>query len=216
MSKILNENIYNYLNNFLSESDGLLSEMEEFAKQNRIPILEKSSAEFLEQLILIKNSKTILEIGTAIAYSSIRIARLLPEGASLDTIELSKNNIKLANSFIKKANLATKINLLEGNAFTIIPKLQNKYDFVFLDADKEDYLNLLELILPKLKTGGILFVDNLLWKGYVAETAKQEIPGKYQGSTNKIREFNDKFVKHCKLKAIILPLGDGIGLAVKL
>lgn len=213
MSKILYENQLTYLSSLRNPPDALLIEMEEFALKKKIPILNWNAAELLEQIVLIHRPKRVLEIGTAIAYSSIRIARHLGKKAILDTIEMSKENIALANAFIKRAKLNSKVNLLEGDALVLMPLLENKYDLIFLDADKEDYEKLFYYSLMLLRKRGILFIDNLLWHGY---PAAKTVPASYLKSTKFIREFNKLFTRQTSLKTTILPVGDGIGLGVKL
>src|SRR5574340_1142840 len=139
MSKIIYERQLSYLSSLRNPPDTLLKEMEEFASEKKIPILDWKAAEFLEHLVLIHRPKRVLEIGTAIAYSSIRIARHLSKETVLATIEKSKDNISLAAEFIKRAKLKSKVNLIEGDALEIMLILDKKYDLIFLDADKEDY-----------------------------------------------------------------------------
>ncbi len=204
-----------YLEKLRNEKDSFILELENFAKENKVPILNWNSAEFLEQLIIITKPKRVLEIGTAIGYSTIRIARNLNSGATVDTIELSKNNIPIAiNNFIK-SGLTEKIKLLEGNAKNIMPHLKDKYNFIFLDVDKEDYEELFYLSLNLLKKGGIFFVDNLLWQGFAASD-NMEVPNKYKRSTNQIRKFNKLFLNEPVINSIILPIGDGIGVGIKI
>ena len=213
MPKIIYERQLSYLSSLRNPPDELIKEMEEFATQKKIPILDWKAAEFLEQLILIHRPKRVLEIGTAIAYSSIRIARHLREKAVLDTIELSKDNVTLATEYIKRAKLKTSVNLIEGDALKIMPVLEKKYDFIFLDADKEDYEKLFYYSLMLLKRGGVLFIDNLLWHGHAAA---RTVPASYNRSTKIIREFNKLFTSHSLLETTIIPVGDGIGLGVKI
>ncbi len=213
MPDIINLSQLEYLKSLRSVPDSLIKEMEEFAAEKNIPILDWKSAELLEQLVLISKPKRVLEIGTAIAYSSIRIARNLKKKAVIDTLEKSKNNIKLAAGYIKKAKLESFINIIEYDALEIMPKLESKYDFIFLDADKQDYERLFFYSLILLKKGGILFVDNLLWHGYAAA---KSVPESYKNSTKIIRNFNELFVNQTALKTSIYPIGDGIGIGIKI
>ncbi len=210
--KILYPNQYKYLTSLRGGINPLIHEMEQFAMSRKIPILDWKAAELLEQCILLQKPKRVLEIGTAIAYSSIRMAMVLRKGGIVDTIEKSKDNIKLAANYIKRAELESIINLIEGNAFDIMPKLNVKYDFIFLDADKQDYQKLFYSSLTILKKGGVIFIDNLLWHGF---TAAKRIPDSYKKSTQQVREFNKLFMNQPNLKATILPVGDGIGLGIK-
>lgn len=213
MNKILYDNQIKYLETLRAEPDPLIKQMEEFAKDNKIPILDWKAAELLEQLVIILRPKRVLEIGTAIGYSSIRIARKLKKKAVIDTIEKSLDNIAIASEYIKRAGLEPKINLIEGDALSIMPSLNKKYDLIFLDADKQDYEKLFYYSLMMIKKGGVLFVDNLLWHGYVAST---KIPNEYKNSTKIIRDFNKLFINQTALHTSIFPIGDGIGLGVKL
>lgn len=213
MSKIVYTNQLTYLASLRNPPDALLIEMEEFASEKKIPILDWKAAELLEQIVLIRRPKRVLEIGTAIAYSSIRIAKQLRKKGVLDTIEISKDNITFAKNFITRANLNSMINILEGDALELMPLLEKKYDLIFLDADKEDYEKLFLYSLMLLKKRGILFVDNLLWHGY---PAAKDVPASYARSTKFIRDFNKIFINQNTLKATILSVGDGIGLGVKL
>jgi len=213
MSKIIYNKQLGYLASLRTPPDPLLREIEDFASGRKVPILDWKSAELLEQLIIIYKPKRVLEIGTAIAYSSIRIARRLNKGASLETIEKSKDNIKIANDNLRRAKVNSSVKILEGDALEIMPNLKGKYDFIFLDADKEDYIKLFYYSLELLKTGGVLFVDNLLWQGYAAA---KSVPRKYRKSTKTIREFNDLFVNQSSLLTTILSVGDGIGLGIKI
>ena len=186
--------------------------MEEFAKLHNVPILSWQSAEFIEQLVLMINPKRVLEIGTAIAYTSIRIARNLKKKSVIHTIELSEENILSAKEFIEKSGYGENIKLIEGDALSVMPRLKKKYDLIFLDADKEDYKRLFDYSMVLLKKGGVIVIDNLLWKGYAAS---RKVPAKYKELTKHIREFNKIFVEQPNLKSTILAIGDRIGLGVK-
>lgn len=212
MAQIFSNNLSDYLNSSRNDNDSLLKEMEDLSREKGIPILEKSSAFFLEQVILISKPASFLEIGTAIGYSTIRVAKNLKNTVKIYTIELSKENIDLAKGFINRSGNKENIKIIEGDAKTILKEDRETYDFIFLDADKEDYLDYLELCVNKLNLGGILFVDNLLWKGYVIADS---VPEDYKKSTEFIRKFNAKFLRHPELKSSIIPVGDGIGLGIK-
>jgi len=201
-----------YLEGFIQEKESLITEMETFAQEKNIPILDKHAAAFLELQIRIIKPKRVLEIGTAIGYSSIRIARNLAKNGIVHTIEKSEDNLLVAEENFQKSGRANKIIQLKGNALEVMPTLSSKYDFIFLDADKEDYKQLFDYSLMLLKKNGVLFVDNLLWHGY---TAASHVPQKFKRSTEFIREFNNVFMNQPGLYSSILTIGDGIGLAVK-
>ncbi len=213
MSKIILSTQSEYISSFRKKTDSLVEEMEAYAREHNVPILSWESAEFLEQLILIKDPRRVLELGTAIAYSTIRIARNLKGKSVIHTIEKSADNIMLAKEFIAKSGLINKIKVLEGDAINVMPQLKKKYDLIFLDVDKEDYKRLFDYSLVLLRKGGIMVVDNLLWHGYAAST---RVPSQYKESTRHIREFNSLFMNQPNLKTSILPIGDGLGVGVKI
>ncbi len=213
MSRILFPTQNKYLEEFKKNNDPLILEMESYAKEHNIPILSWQAVEFLEQLIKITKPKRALEIGTAIGYSSIRIANNLKKKSILSTIEMSEDNFDVATGFIEKSGVGDKINLIKGNALEIMPQLNKKFDFIFLDADKQYYKRLFDYSIVLLKKGGVIFVDNLLWHGYAAT---KRVPSSYSASTKFIKEFNQIFSSQPNLNTTILPIGDGIGLGIKL
>jgi predicted O-methyltransferase YrrM len=212
MNRILIPAQADYISSFRKISDDLINEMETYAQEHNVPILSWQSADFIEQLISIKNPRRVLELGTAIGYTTIRVARNLKGKSVIHTIEKSADNVFIAKDFISRSGLASKIKLLEGDAINVMPQLKKKYDFIFLDADKEDYKRLFDYSLVLLRSGGLLVVDNLLWHGYVASA---RVPLKYKESTLHIREFNKIFMNQPNLKASIIPVGDGLGIGVK-
>jgi predicted O-methyltransferase YrrM len=213
MNKILFPEQKQYLEKFINEEDPVIQEMEKFAIENNVPILDKLAAGFLEQLIVIRQPKRVLEIGTAIAYSSIRIARNLKKKSKIYTIEKSKDNIEIAKQNIHLTEYKEQIELIEGDALEVMPKFKKKFDFIFLDADKEDYKRLFDFSLLLLRKDGIIFIDNLLWHGY---SAIQHVPASYKISTSHIREFNEIFMKQKNIRTTIIPIGDGIGLGIRI
>lgn len=212
MKKILYPAQQRYLNSFRRKEDKLMLEMEEFAKEHHIPILHWHSAEFIEKIILTNKPERVLEIGTAIAYTTIRIANCLNKNSVIHSIEKSTDNIKIAMANIERSGVSKKIKLLYGDALSVMPQMKKKYDFIFLDADKEDYKRLFDLSMLLLKKGGIIVVDNLLWQGFAASS---NVPSKYKKSTTHIRDFNKIFILQKNLDSMIIPIGDGLGFGIK-
>jgi predicted O-methyltransferase YrrM len=212
MSKIILPQQSRYLEFLRYRADPLILEMESYAEKNNIPILHWHSADFMEQLIRIYQPKRVLEIGAAIAYTTIRIATNLNSKSIIHTIEKSKDNIKIAEKNIEKSKYGKKIKIIEGDALRIMPQLEKKYDFIFLDADKEDYKRLFDYSMLLLHKGGVIVVDNLLWHGYAASA---KVPLKYRKSTKHIRDFNKVFLAQKNLHSVIVPIGDGLGIGVK-
>lgn len=212
MTQILFPAQKKYLESFRKKADELILEMEQFAIENKIPILNWHAADFIEKLVMINRPDRVLEIGTAIAYTTIRIAKCLHKGSVIHSIEKSDNNIKIALENIEKSGLSKKIKLIQGDALSVMPQLGKKYDFIFLDADKEDYKRLFDYSMILLRKGGVIVVDNLLWHGYAASS---KVPADYSKSTKHIREFNSIFILQQNLDSMIVPVGDGIGLGIK-
>ena len=131
MSKIFYPSQEKYISSFRKEQDDLINEMGTFAKEHNVPILSWQSAEFIEQLVLITNPKRVLEIGTAIAYTTVRIARNLKKNSVIHTIELSEENIEIAKKYIEQSGDGEKIKLIEGDALSVMPRLKKKIRFDF-------------------------------------------------------------------------------------
>ena len=212
MTQILFPAQKKYLESFRKKEDQQILEIEQYAVEHKVPILNWHAADFIEKLIMINKPDRVLEIGTAIAYTTIRIAKCLSKKAVIHSIEKSDDNIKIALENIEKSGLSKKIKLIQGDALNIMPQLGKKYDFIFLDADKEDYKRLFDYSMILLRKGGIIIVDNLLWQGYAAS---KRVPAKYSKSTKHIREFNNIFILQQNLDSMIIPIGDGIGLGIK-
>jgi predicted O-methyltransferase YrrM len=201
-----------YLDRLLPQSDPLLLEMERYAAEHRVPIADREVADFLEITSRAINSREVLEIGMAIGYSVIHLARGMQDGSVVVTIEPNPEMISAAESFFIRAGILDKVRIERGKALDVIPQLQDTYDLVFIDAVKEEYSQYLELALPRLRTGGVVIVDNVLWGGQVAGDIRSP---DQESSTRALRSFNEMFVTHPQLKAEILSIGDGLGYAVK-
>ncbi len=197
-----------YLDQILTQSDPLLAEMEDYAAKHRVPIADREVARFLQITARSTGARKALEIGMAIGYSVVHLTRGMGDGGVVTTVELSDEMIQLASGYLKRAGLLNRVEIKRGKALEVMPTLTDTYDLLFIDAVKEEYSRYLDLGLPRLRTGGVVIVDNLLWGGLVA-TGDTEI------STVALREFNRYFMDHPQLIAEVLPVGDGLGYAVK-
>ncbi|HAF14445.1 MAG TPA: O-methyltransferase [Blastocatellia bacterium] len=201
-----------YLEQLMPQTDPLLRELEEYGAQHGVPSADREVALFVEITARAIKAKRALEIGMAIGYTSIHLARAVGDDGLVVTIDPSDEMIKAADGYMKRAGLRDRVRIERGKALDVIPRLKETFDLLFIDALKEEYADYLKLALPKLRGGGVVIVDNLLWGGQVAgeiRSADQE------SSTNALREFNKYFVNHPKLRAEILSVGDGLGYAVK-
>lgn len=164
---------------------------------------------FLKLMVELTMSKKILEIGTFTGYSALCMALGLPENGQLITIDKDTELEEIIHKYIKLAKKEHKITSLFGDAKTIIPGLDNDFDFVFIDADKQGYSSYFDLVFPKLRIGGIILADNTLWKGKVIEPS----PNK---DTQALIDFNLKINEDHRVENIIIPIRDGLHLIRKI
>ena len=201
-----------YLDKLLPESTGLLAEMEKYAAEHRVPIADREVALFLEITARAIKARRVLECGMAIGYSVIHLARGMADGGLVVTIEPNDKMIQAAEGFLSRAGVRQPVQIEKGYALEVIPRLEETFDLVFIDAVKEEYRGYLDLALPKLREGGVVICDNLLWGGQVAGEINSP---DQKSSTEALRDFNRYFVNHPQLRAEVLPVGDGLGYGVK-
>ncbi len=202
-----------YLEQLMPQTDPLLREMEQYGGEHNVPSADREVASFIEITAHAINAKRALEIGMAIGYTTTHLARAVGEDGLVVTIDPSDEMIKAAEGYLGRAGVRERVRIERGKALDVIPQLKDSFDLIFIDALKEEYADYLKLSLPRLRRGGVVIVDNLLWGGQVAgeiRSADQE------SSTNALREFNKYFVNHPKLRAVVLSVGDGLGYAVKI
>lgn len=201
-----------YLEQLLPANAGLLAEMEEYAAEHRVPIADREVALFLEITARAMKARRVLEIGMAIGYAVIHLAQGMDDDGLVVTIEPSDEMIRCAEDYIGRAGLNNRVRIERGFALDVIPKLEETFDLVYLDAMKEEYSEYLEQALPLLRVGGVVIADNVLWGGQVAGEIRSE---DQKESTEALREFNRRLVNHPQLRAEVLSFGDGIAYAVK-
>jgi len=199
-----------YLDQLLPQRDPLLEEMEKYAAEHRVPIADVEVARFLQISARVSNAKRALEIGMAISYSVIHLLRGMGRDGLVVTIEPNDEMIRASEDYLGRAGLRDQVRIERGKALDVMPRLDETFDLLFIDAVKEEYRRYLDLGLERLKTGGLVIVDNLLWGGKVADESEQS-----DSSTLALRDFNHYFVNHPQLQAEVLPVGDGLGYAVK-
>jgi predicted O-methyltransferase YrrM len=197
-----------YLDRLLTQSDPLLVEMEAYAAEHRVPIADREVARFVEITARTTGARRALEIGMAIGYTVVHLARGMGEQGVVVTIEPSAEMIQAATGYLKRAGVLSRVEIERGKALEVMPTLEETFDLLFIDAVKEEYSQYLDLGLQRLRNGGVIVVDNLLWGGKVAA-------GDNESSTVALREFNSYFINHPQLVAEVLPVGDGLGYAVK-
>jgi len=205
---ILNKDILNYARKYTSKPSQLLQELER-ETQYKILMPRMLSGHLmgsmLQFLSYIKQPQHILEIGTYTGYSAICLAQGLRKDGHLHTIEINEELKDFAYKYFKKAKLNKKITLHIGNALNIIPNLDVCFDIIFIDADKKNYCKYYELGIGKLKKGGLILIDNVLWSGKVLnKTTKND------NETQEIKKLNQKVMNDKRVENMILPLRDGL------
>jgi predicted O-methyltransferase YrrM len=198
-----------YLDQLLTQDDPLLAEMEAYAAEHKVPIADREVARFLEITARASGARKVLEIGMAIGYSVVHLAHGVGSQGMIVTIEPNDEMIRAASGYLKRAGVLDRVEIEPGKALEVMPTLEATFDLLFIDAVKEEYSQYLDLGLPRLRTGGVVIVDNLLWGGRVAT-------GDTESSTVALREFNRYFLNHPQLLAEVLPVGDGLGYAVRI
>lgn len=209
---MLNEKLHFYIEGLIQERNPLLLEMEGFAKEYHIPIMELAGIETMLQLLRIQQSKKILEVGTAIGYSALRMAEALPN-AKVVTIERDLERFQLAEEFINRSNNREQILLIKGDALEVedIVSEYAPFDAIFIDAAKGQYKKFFEIYSKYLKKDGMIITDNVLFKGLVCET---EIESKRtRNLVKKIDDFNQWLMSHPDYFSVILPVGDGVAIS---
>lgn len=199
-----------YLERLLPPRDPLLAEMEAVARAEDIPISDPEVGRLLELLARSTRARRIVEVGTAIGYGTLCLARGAPE-ARVSTLDSDPARLARARGFLERGGVGDRVELLLGPALAVLPTLEGPIDLAYVDAAKADYRRCLDLLLPKLAVGGTLVFDNLLWKGHVAEPPA----GEADETAEVLAAFNGYLMIHPQLRAVVLPLGDGVGLATK-
>lgn len=200
-----------YLERLLPPRDPLLQEMEELAGQDDVPISDPEVGKMLQILAAATGARRILEIGTAIGYGVLWLARGAPE-AEIVSIDPEEDRLEQARGYLERAGVLDRVELVQAEAREVLPTLEGPFDLVYVDALKEEYRHYLDLSLPLVRVGGMLVFDNLLWKGWVADPDQAEEDDE---AAEAIRKFNPYLMIHPQLHSLILPVGDGLGVATK-
>ena len=213
LNQINEEYIEEYIRSLLPENNDNLKAMEKYAECNHIPIVQPEVAQLLKVLLKIKQPNNILEVGTAIGYSALVMAEITSTKCKITTIERRKDMIELAMDNISKTKYKEKIMILEGEAEEVLSNLEEKYDFIFLDAAKGQYMDFFNKCIISLNPGGIIVSDNVLYKGMVA-TDKLVIRRK-KTIVKRLREFL-KYINNIEgYTSSVIPIGDGVAITYR-
>lgn len=214
MSGINYEYIDNYIKNLLPKSNGIIKYMEEYAKQNNIPIITPDVYSLIEILIKSKNVKDILEIGTAIGYSAILMAKSAGPDANLISIEKNEILAEIARTNIKEAGLVDNITIVQGEAIDELISIEKDFDMIFVDAAKGQYMDFFNKSINKLRVGGLFICDNVLFRGMVAD--KNLLQRRKITIVKRLKKFLEYITNNDALKTSIVPIGDGLSISIKL
>lgn len=206
---IVNPDIEKYLAERALPPLPVFDKMHQLAEERNFPIVGPLVGRLLFILIEFGHVHTILECGSGFGYAAAWMAMALPENGKIYCIEYDKDNIKLARQFLEEADVAHKVTFMQGDAVEIVPTLRQSYDMIFNDIDKKQYPVILPELLKRLRTGGLLLTDNVLWSGKVAGPDRDQ-------DTEAIRALNDELMNAPHMVTSILPLRDGLSMAIKL
>ena len=187
-----------------------LNRIKQKALEEHIPIIMDDTLEVIANYLIKMKPERILEIGTAVGYSAICFSKYLNEDGMIDTIERDEERIKEAKVNIKNMDLENKIHIYEGDAVEILPTLNEKYDAVFIDAAKGKYPFFLKEALRMIKPNGIIFADNILYKGYVMSDYNKH---KQRTAVRNLREYIKEISENPNLETEILEVGDGLAVS---
>lgn len=213
LNNINEEYIEEYLHSLLPSRKDYLIEMEKYAQENHVPIVQPEVAQLMRVLLKMNKPKRILEVGTAIGYSALIMAQCTLKDCNITTIERRKDMIELALDNISKTDYLDRINILEGEAEEILPTLSEKYDFIFLDAAKGQYMDFFNKCRESLNIGGIIVSDNVLYKGMVA-TDKLVIRRK-KTIVKRLRQFLKYINEIDGYTSCVIPIGDGVAITYR-
>ena len=210
-SGYIQDDVEQYIYQLLPGRDAIVTEMEAYAEENRIPIIGPAVARLLSLLVQISGAKRIFEMGSAIGYSTIWLARAAgPQGKVFYT-DGDPEKARRANEYFRRAGVGKRIEVQVGDAMELLKKAPGKFDVIFNDVDKHQYPAALRVAMPKLRRGGLLITDNTIWAGKAARPAAQD-----DAFTKGVQEFNRLVYESKQLYPVLIPLRDGVTVCRKL
>ncbi len=206
--------LQDYLKEVLPMCGGTLGEIQKISYEQDVPIIPNDVVRLLSFILSVKKPKKILEIGAAVGFSSGLMSKFLADGGKITTIDRFDIMIEQFKENRKKLSLEDKIELIEGNACEVLPRLSEKFDVIFLDAAKGQYIQMLPHCIRLLETGGILIADDVLQNGNIAKK-REEIPRRQRTIHTRMRNFLWEITHNDALETSILTIGDGVALCCK-
>ncbi len=210
---ITDERITAYINSLDSGDGALCDEIAREAAKSHVPVIRRETAALLKTMVALKKPERILEVGTAVGYSALLMARVMPGNAHITTIEKFEKRIPAARKNFKRAGMEETITLLEGDAGEILAGLSGVFDFIFMDAAKGQYIHWLPDVIRLLAPGGLLMSDNVLQDGTIVES-RYAVERRDRTIHVRMREYLYLLTHMENLETSILPIGDGVALSV--
>ena len=206
---IIQPDLDKYLYKVTPESDPILRRMEKLAEQNNFPIVGPLVGRMLYLLVKLMDARHVFEMGSGYGYSAYWMAQAIADGGKIICTETSKENIELGEKFLTEGGIKHKVEYRLGDSMALLQQEQQQFDIIFNDVDKYQYPDALEVALPRLRRGGLLMTDNILWDGKVLE----EMPDK---DTAGVLEYTKRIYSNKRLWSIIVPIRDGVSISMKL
>jgi len=204
-SGYIQDDVEEYLYELLPERDAVIGEMERYAEEHRVPIIGPAVARLLTLFAQASGAKHIFEMGSAIGYSTIWLARAAGPKGKVYYTDGDSTNAQRAREYFRRAGVAKRIHVQVGDALELLKKTPGKFDLIFNDVNKDQYPDALRVALPKLKRGGLFITDNTLWSGKAARTAAPD-----DATTLGVQEFNRLVYASKELYPVLIPLRDGV------
>lgn len=211
---IVDERITSFIHSLQRDDEGIVGEIEREALADEVPIIRKETKEWIKTMLLIKKPRKVLEVGTAVGFSSIYMSQFLPEGGHITTIEKWEPRIEKARINFARAGVENVITLLEGDAAERLKELQDSFDFIFMDAAKGQYIHFLPDVIRLLAKDGVLISDNVLQDGEILDS-RYVVERRNRTIHSRMREYLYVLKNHESLETSVIPLGDGVALSVK-
>ena len=203
-----------YINSLDQGDEELIEQIAETAVKNRVPIIRRETAALLKTMVTLVSPARILEVGTAVGYSALLMASVMPENCRITTIEKYEKRILIAKRNFERAGKEPCITLLEGDAEEILGTLSGPYDFIFMDAAKGQYMHWLPQILRLLPSGGVLLSDNVLQDGDIVES-RYAVERRNRTIHTRMRDYLYELTHMKEFETSVIPIGDGVALSVK-
>lgn len=211
---IVEERIRDYIHSLEPSQGELCEEIAREALKKDVPIIKKETAALLKTMVAAKQPRAILEVGTAVGYSALLMAGVMPEACRIITIEKYEPRIPVAKENFRKAGMEQRITLLEGDAEEILQSLDGEFDFIFMDAAKGQYIHWLPMIMRLMPKGGILFSDNVLQDGNIVQS-RYAVERRDRTIHARMREYLYTLKHMEELESSIVPIGDGVAISVR-